>query len=193
MTGQGTPVSRGELTLHAGQTDWPEYDSNTSARIAHLDTEGQYAELMVPPAVLWAYVRKELLARPKWVAQQVGIEQIGYLTDLRPPEKVPSLDELEKILTDHANIDPRQIKKVLRGWKHFRNTTAINIVDDISPEMVVAYRDKLHKSGLSSKSQQHTINGIKRIFSPDGDQLNDGLADARGDSIEAPTNSQVVN
>ena len=182
LTGQGTPVSRGELTLHAGKENWPEYDPNTSARIAHLDEPAGYAEIMVPPAVLWAYVRRELLSRPKWVAQQVGIEQVGYLTDLRPPERVPSLDELETIWKNHANIDAKQVAKVLRGFQHFRAHSAIKVVDDITAELVVSYRDKLHKCGLSSKSQQHIINGIKRIFSF-----------AKGRAVAVDTLSKVLN
>jgi hypothetical protein len=48
----------------------------------------------VSPHVLWPWLRRQIIERPKWVAEQVGIEQIGYLTDLAKPTPSPTLEEV---------------------------------------------------------------------------------------------------
>src|SRR5688500_1140810 len=40
---------------------------------------------------LWAWLRQQIITRPKWVAERVGIEQIGYLQDLKEPKPSPTL------------------------------------------------------------------------------------------------------
>ncbi len=41
----------------------------------------------------WAWLRRQIIERPRWVAERVGIEQVGYLTNLRPDTPSPLLTE----------------------------------------------------------------------------------------------------
>lgn len=122
----------------------------------------------------WAYVASEINTRPKWVAQQTGIEWIGYGIDLKPPKPLPSFDELEKTWMKHAKCSPLQRKKVLRAWKDFTETAEINGISDITPEVVIEYQDEVHsriidkKDGtqgpMSGKQQAHLFTGIRRML-----------------------------
>jgi hypothetical protein len=54
--------------------------------------------------VFWAKVREEILARPKYVAEMTGIEQIGYLEKLKKPTPSPTLAEIGTLYHDKASI-----------------------------------------------------------------------------------------
>ena len=165
LIGKADHTNQGSLTLHCGFEDWPEFDPKTSAMLVEVDLEKRWAEIGIPEAVIWAKVRRELLDRPQYVASAVGIEQLGYLTNLPKPEKLPSLDALETIWKDHATCTKKQITKVLKAWKDFRATTKIQSITDISPEIVVQFRDQLHARTISQKQQQHLCGGVRRVLS----------------------------
>ncbi len=40
---------------------------------------------------MWKWIGDQIRTRPKWFAEKVGIEEIGYLDELTPPEKLPTL------------------------------------------------------------------------------------------------------
>jgi integrase len=165
LTGQGLARLNGYVVMHAGDENWPEFDSATSVRITCYNEDQQWAEVNVPEAFIWAHVRKELLRNPIYVAERVGIEQLGYLSKLDVPEKVPSLDDIEAAWKDHAKCAVEQVRKVLRGWQDFRKTTKITKIEDVTPSVVVAYQDDVHGRNLSGKQQQHIFNSIRRIIS----------------------------
>ena len=122
----------------------------------------------------WAYVGTEIQKRPKWVAEQTGIEEIGYLTDLQPPAPLPSFDEIEKAYMMHAKCSVLQRKKQLRGLKDFIATAEVESLRDISPQTVVAYQDQVHgrtvtrpngtRGPISGKTQAHLFGGIRRVL-----------------------------
>lgn len=112
----------------------------------------------------WRYVANEIITKPKWVAEQTGIEKLGYLTNLKPPEKLPTFAELRKLWEDHAKCSVEQMKKVRTGWDHFVETTGASRLEDISPALAIDYRDALHDSGYGGKTQAHFIAGIRRVL-----------------------------
>jgi hypothetical protein len=61
----------------------------------------------------WRRVADEIRESPKRVAKLTGIEEIGYLRDLEPPEDLPSLKELEDLWEAHAGVGPVERRKVL--------------------------------------------------------------------------------
>jgi hypothetical protein len=73
----------------------------------------------------WNWIADQIRSRPSWVAQKTGIEQIGYLTDIKPPKPLPSLDVLEQEWKNHARCSKDQKAKVLRAWQDFRETSEI--------------------------------------------------------------------
>ena len=45
-------------------------------------------------APLWAWLRAQIIANPKKAATMLGIEEIGYLADLKAPQPSPTLTGL---------------------------------------------------------------------------------------------------
>jgi integrase len=119
----------------------------------------------VQEAAFWAVVRREIVTRPQYVAKMTGIEQIGYLSDLKPPETLPTFEELETLWTGKANVLPEEKRKVLADWKRFVRDASITSLKDITPPTVLAYRSKVYGMDLSAKRQQHLFNRARRIIS----------------------------
>jgi integrase len=124
--------------------------------------------------ILMRLVGEEILRRPQWAAKKSGVEQLGYLMDLKPPAPLPTLDHLEEVWQKHAKCGPTQKKKVLRAWRDFRNVAKITDLRDITPEAVVAYSDHVtsriinRKDGtrgpMTGKQQSHIFAGIRRLL-----------------------------
>ena len=123
----------------------------------------------VPTAALWQHVREELITRPKWCAEQSAIEQLAYLSDVKPKVPLPSIYFLEELWESKARCDKEQIKKVLRAWRDFVRTTEIETLEEITPEMTVAFADDVNErrkpdgTEFSGKQQQHIFNGIRQV------------------------------
>lgn len=122
----------------------------------------------------WTFVGQEIRAKPKWVAEQTGVEQIGYFTDVKPPAPLPSFDEIEQTYLKHAKCSLLQRKKHLRGFKDFIQTAEVESLRDIVPEAVVAYQDEVQgrivtrpngtQGRSSGKTQAHLYGGIRRVL-----------------------------
>jgi hypothetical protein len=112
----------------------------------------------------WNWIADQIRSRPSWVAMQTGIEQIGYLTDIKPPKPLPSLDVLEQEWKNHARCSKDQKAKVLRAWQDFRETSDIGGLRDITAEICVEFKDNVHQREISGKQQQHIFCGARRLL-----------------------------
>lgn len=125
-------------------------------------------------AIAWRMIGEEIRRRPQWTAKMSGIEQLGYFMDLKPPQPLPSLDELEAVWKQHATCGDPQKKKVLRAWRDFRATTGISDLRDIKPEVVVQFSDEISRrviirtdgteGRITAKQQKHIFSGIRRLL-----------------------------
>ena len=113
----------------------------------------------------WAWLRQQIIKRPKWVAERVGVEKIGYLRDVQEPERVPTLDELGQIWEQHFNSSAEQRRKCPIAFNNFRDVTGIKGIEDIKPDVVVAYRDKVYARKLTGKGQSNLFTRIRRYLS----------------------------
>jgi len=113
----------------------------------------------------WRYVARQIQQRPKWVAEQTGVEELGYLRKIKPPPPVPKLTELESIWRDNFTKSAEQRRKVLLAWKDFVATTKVAGIEDITPEIAIAYRDAVYGRKLSGKSQMNLFTRIRRLIS----------------------------
>lgn len=113
---------------------------------------------------IWKWFADQVRQRPLWVADATGIEQLGYLIGLKPPEAIPTLMELRKLWEKHATGTQGNMSKVRRGFDHFIEATDANSLREITPQLAIDYRDVLHNSGYSGKTQAHIIAGIRRVL-----------------------------
>ncbi len=67
----------------------------------------------------WAWFREQILTRPKWVAERVGIEQIGYLTDVKRPTLSPKLTDLGELYAEKPDLSSNEASRSRLFWKEF--------------------------------------------------------------------------
>ncbi len=115
------------------------------------------------PAI-WAWMREQIISQPKWCAERLGIEEIGWLTTLKKPEVLPSFKEIEAVWSEHFAKSAEQRRRVLHGWGDFKKTTAIKTLDEITPAVAIAYRDEVYKRGWSPKMQENVFTRVRRLF-----------------------------
>jgi integrase len=117
------------------------------------------------PKMLWGYFADQLDQRPQWVAEMTGHEKLAYLPDLKPPKPLPTFDALEKLWNETATCQREEKRKVLADWKYFVKDVGIAGLRDITPETVVAFRNRVYARNLKGKTQQHIFNHIRRMLS----------------------------
>lgn len=143
----------------------PGTPAETLPAVFVIDPETGQAKHYIDEDAFWGRVRREILKRPQWVAERTGIEQIGYLLDLKPPEPLPTFEEVETVWKDHFRASDEQRRKVLHDWKDFVTATGVKTLKDITPEVVIAYRDTVYHRNITGKSQQNLFTRIRRLIS----------------------------
>lgn len=113
-------------------------------------------------AALWEHVATEIRTRPLWVAEQTGIEQIGYLDDLQKPESLPTFKEIEQVWETFYTKTAK--RRTLRAWEDFKTTTGVEGLKQITPEICISYRDNVYARKYSPKNQSNRFTRIRRLF-----------------------------
>ena len=62
---------------------------------------------------LWKFLALPVQTIPQWVAEATGIEQIGYLTNLKSPAPLPTFAGLEAAWEQHFDKSAEQKRRVL--------------------------------------------------------------------------------
>jgi integrase len=119
---------------------------------------------LMAEAEFWAVVRHEILTRPQYVAQQTGIEQIGYLTDLPKPTPSPSLDDVGKLYLDHAKISDNWRAKCRQFWREFTEAVEVVKLREITQEHVVEYADLIHAAAGTPTYARQRFGAVKAII-----------------------------
>lgn len=146
-------------TIHIRLTDdrvHPVYSLEEKRRI------GSVAE--VPESDMWAWVAEQIRHRPKYTASATGIEQIGYLTDIRPPVPVPSLTDLEVNYFDNAEVSRPERRKVRGYWRDFIEVAKISSIKDIEDKTGVIYRAELKRRGWKTRTRRTAYSAVKRVL-----------------------------
>ncbi|HEY0009879.1 MAG TPA: hypothetical protein VGB55_14215 [Tepidisphaeraceae bacterium] len=112
-------------------------------------------------ADLWAWLREQIIAQPKWVAERVGIEQIGYLTDLKKPTESLALEGLDDVYAAKAGISKEEITRCRRFWAEFVEAVGVKTLRELSHEHVELYEAKIAQLDLSPKSVKHRYTRIR--------------------------------
>jgi integrase len=112
----------------------------------------------------WAYFREVLLTRPDIAAEKTGIKKLAYYEDWKPPEAVPSLEELARIWSEHFDSSAEQKRKCPVAFKDFREVAGINALRDITPQTVVAFRDAVYARKLTGKTQSNLFTRVRRYL-----------------------------
>jgi hypothetical protein len=107
----------------------------------HEDVNNYLPPTSVDENAFWARVTEEILRRPQYVAERTGIEQIGYLTDLRKPTPSPTLTEVGELYFSKAKVKAQWLTKSKQHWCEFCDSVGVATLRELTQEMVVDYAD----------------------------------------------------
>jgi integrase len=112
----------------------------------------------------WVWLREQLLTRRTWVAQMVGVEQIGWLTDLKRPTPSPTLDEVGKLYLDNAKISDNWRAKCKAFWAEFTKAVEVPKLRDIEQEHIIDYADMMHEAAQTPTYVRQRFGAVKAII-----------------------------
>lgn len=112
----------------------------------------------------WAWLRQEIIANPKLVAQKVGIEQIGYLADLKPPADKLTLVDALQVYGDFAKVSRDEHARIRRAWEEFSGIVGVDTVADVTNEVAEQYESALGKLALAPKTTKHRIGAVRTVL-----------------------------
>src|SRR5260221_1823392 len=101
--------------LTGGMTDRmrERMESNDQITYAHMDR-------------LWEFAGRMIRSKPKWFAKKTGVEWLAYGKELKPPMRLPTFANLEKLWTDHFDGGIEQKRKVLQAWREFKERGGVS-------------------------------------------------------------------
>jgi integrase len=112
----------------------------------------------------WGWLRAQLADRPKWVAEMVGVEQIGYLQDIQKPTPSPTLEEVGKLYIDNPKISANWKSKATLFWQEFRDAVDVKTLREITQEHIVGYSDDVTEAAVSPTYIRQRFGTIRTIL-----------------------------
>jgi hypothetical protein len=126
----------------------------------------------IPEDAYYAHVANDIMSRPQYVAQRTGIEQIGYLSQIRRPTPGPSLDELGDLYFRRKDIDVNWMSKCRSFWAEFQEIVAVEGVRAVDQDKVTEYKDAVedrqrqgnekHPTGFAPPYVRQRFDGARR-------------------------------
>ena len=118
-------------------------------------------------ADLWAYFREQLINRPEWVAERVGIEEVARLADLPKRGPSPTLEDLGNLYQQKADVSDKQRGQVRRFWaelENFMRAHGIETLRQLTTEAAAEYADHIKQLGHSAKYTKHYFTGVRGVL-----------------------------
>ncbi len=133
-------------------------------RMELIDNRLEFYNSLTQESAFFAWLRRLILEKRHWVAQQTGIASLTRLPELPELEKIPTLAGLGDIWEEHFRSSPEQKRKCRAAFEDFTRTTSVASIDDIKPDVVVKYRDVVYGRNLSGKTQSNLFTRIRRYL-----------------------------
>lgn len=128
------------------------------------------AWIQVPDDALWMKFADLLRATPPTLAaQKLGVPEVAYLSDLKPPEPpARCADLLPLYLRKRKAVSAAEERKVRDAWLFFVETTNAHTLADIDQNQVDAWERKLfaaYEAGdIGAKTVRHKVQRVTRIL-----------------------------
>ena len=112
----------------------------------------------------WRWLRKQLVRNRKWVAERVGVEQIGWLPNLVKPALSPTLDELIECYAAKQGITREEVTRCRHFWKEFTDIIGLKTIGELEHEHIERYEAKVADMDLAPKSVKHRYTRIRTVI-----------------------------
>jgi len=120
----------------------------------------------IPEAIIWPWLREQLITRPDYIAKMVNIPEVAALRSL----KLVSPIRLDKLISEYEEKNPsskmakdRAVATFRQLVKHAEATTT----DDLTTEKLMAWRNEIEKSKTikSAETKKWMFGQVKALIS----------------------------
>jgi len=152
-------------------------------------------EVELPEAVLWPWLREQLITRPQWVAEQVGIPELAALSRFDLPKPPISISKVVGGYRNHSSAKEKAKREALASFEALVKFAGAKTLDDLSDEKLLAFRkhvveeSKLTSSGTIA-AYFSRIRGVIRTAGRelDAHQIEVALAKCKAKLYPPPNN-----
>jgi integrase len=165
-----------EMTLATSKADeiGSTYDEPTTpvevALAASIDSaispDGTVSFLQrVPESKVWGWVREQLIRRPRYVAQMVGIPEIGQLQHLSFPKDAITLDVIRKTYEQKGTATIKGKRRAIQCWDKMVQMTGAKTLAELTTERLLKYRDEIERTIPGGATKVNYFGRIKGMIS----------------------------
>ena len=123
-------------------------------------------------AAFWHTVARLIRQSPKLVAEKTGIEEIGYLTELKPPRPAMRLKDVVRYYESKNQTSQKERQTGSKAWADFlkiiRQVNEAETVRDVKQAHINHFNGHIHtllaKGKLEPVTAKHKMNMIKTIL-----------------------------
>jgi len=124
---------------------------------------------LMPQDAMFAWARTEILKNPARFAERVGIPEIGYLQDLRPPGPPLTLRQVCNLyFQKRKRISPDWERKQRGYWKEFEAAGGVKMLRELTHVEIERYHDavwdEFNKKQRSSTYVSHRLSAVRTIL-----------------------------
>lgn len=146
------------------------FESGASIQ-GHFDGSTTLATTISKP-VLWAWLREQLIARPEYIAKNVGIPELARLADLPKPKPSPTLKAIGDLYQEKNRAKAAHRRRMEMFWGEFKawmSKQGVTTLRQLTAEVAAEYADhaiasadaKGHGKGGSPKYLKHRFTAIR--------------------------------
>jgi integrase len=118
----------------------------------------------MPSAVLWGWLREQLITRPEYIAKMTGILEVAGLRNLPLPRPPIKLADLVRLYVEQNPAKEKSKREALSVWNAFTQFASAKTLDDLTQETLLQYRQHIEQSGKSGGTKAAYYGRIKNII-----------------------------
>ena len=108
-------------------------------------------------------MKEQLINRPKYCAEQTGIEQLAYLADIPKPTPSPSLKNVGDLYFEKSKLSADWRSKCKSFWKEFSDSVEVKTLREVNQEHLLDYHDLIIDASKSPAHARQRFGAIKAI------------------------------
>lgn len=137
-----------------------------------ISLDHSHAIIGADEVLFWETVSRLIAESPKLVAEKTGIEEIGYLENLKPPRPAIRIKDVVTYYADKQQTSQKERRHGQSTWSEFvkviREVNHVQRISDISQDHINHYNTFIHgrisKGEIESKTAKSKIQKVKTIL-----------------------------